>query len=590
VANPEHASLRANLMICPSGRAEWRPLTSGIPDDGFYLWDTRSHSDGAYDLRVVVSDGLSLAAAVIPQPVFVANRPNHPPRVVLVSPSGGEFWSGTREVAWRASDPDGDSITATLYLSSDGGKVWTPFATLEARNGHYPWDTRQVPPGREYQMRIVVSDQWATSEDRCRGAFRLGDRQNHPPQVIFTSPDAQGKLLRGDIVTWIAEDVDDGPLAISLAISDDDGASWRDVADSLFNSGEYVLDSAGLKPGQLYRLRLRASDGVYQVQILSRPFKLARLAEQRPDLTITSPRGGERWSSTEDVRWQASDSMGQSLRIDVELSQDGGQSWTSVVQGLDNIGSYLWDTRNIANGTYLLRITADNGQSRNTEVSEPFVLDNVGRNAPVISVISPRGGDVWSGTREVKWRAFDADGDPITTSLAYSLDMGATWQSLAQGVANTTSYIWDTTTIPNSSRVWLRATASDGRFLSVDLSDGPFAVRNPHAPLVALLSPQDDEQWTGVLCIAWASAQLGSRPVKAKLETSVDAGQTWKLLAADLPCQGNYAWDTAGLAENTQVMIRVSASDGVQSAVDLTARPITVRGNQTLPGLPFYLP
>ena len=613
VSNPDSAPLYASLLFSLAGKANWRPLAIDMPDDGFYLWDTRSYPDGAYDLRVTISDGLSLVSTAFPQPLMISNRPNHPPQVELVSPRGGESWSGVREVSWQAWDVDGDVLTATLYLGLDGGKEWAQIATLDARAGHTLWDTSQAPPGREYQMRIVVSDSWTTTEDISQGAFHLINCQNHPPQVRFISPDPQGKLLRGSIVTWSAEDADNDPLVISLAISDDDGATWRDIASNLFNAGEYALDSSALKPGYPYRLRLRASDGMYEMQARSMPFKLAKLTEQRPELKITSPRGGEKWSNTREVRWQASDSTAQSLRIDVEFSHDGGQSWSTLASGLANTGLYQWDTRGVANGTYLLRLSADNGQTKSSEISEPFVVDNPGQNAPVVSMTCPRGGEIWSGTREITWRVLDADGDLITTTLFYSLDMGNTWHALAQSIPNTGqvllrrtvnekqnlstgSYVWDTTTIPNCDRVWLRATASDGQFWSADLCDGPFVIRNPHAPLVKLLAPRGREQLdkscplAGKQRIVWATAQQTSRPIKVELQISLDAGQTWGLLAASLPPQGSYLWDTSTLSEDSRVIIRVTASDGLQSAIDFTDEPLIVRGNRPRLNLPFYLP
>ena len=587
VSNPGNGPLSASLRLSPAGKADWRPLALDIPNDGFYLWDTRNHPDGTYDLQVTISNGLSLVSAVLPQPLTISNRLNHPPQVELISPQGGEHWSGMREVLWRAWDVDGDVLTATLYLGVDGGREWVQVATLDARAGRILWDTSQAPPGREYQMRIVVSDSQATAEDSSPGTFRLIG--NHPPQARFISPDPQGKLLRGNLVTWVAEDVDGDSLTVSLAVSDDEGVTWKKLVGNLFNAGEYALDLAALKPGHSYRLRLCVSDGLDEVQVYSAPFRLTKLAEMVPEVEIISPRSGEKCVGTQMVRWRASDPAGQSLRVDVEFSRDGGQNWMTLAEGIGNTGMYRWDTRDLANGIYLLRLTADNGQARGSEVSEPFVLDNPGQNAPVVSLTCPKGGEVWSGTREITWRTLDVDGGPVTTTLFYSLDMGNTWQTLAQGLSGK-SYLWDTTTIPNCERVWLRVTASDGRLWSADMCDGPFAVRNPHAPLIKLLAPVGGEQVIGKQRIIWAATQHTGRPIKVKLEVSSDAGQSWSPVAANLPPRGSYLWDTNLLPEGSRVLLRATASDGLQSAIDLTAEPLIVRRGYAGFALPFYLP
>ena len=589
-SSPDGTPLRITLMVRRSGSYDWEPILENAPDDGFYLWDTQSYPEGPCELRITVTDGQSSASATLSDPVAISNRSNHPPRVVLASPKGGESWMGIREILWQAWDRDGDVITATLYLSLDGGQEWDKFASLDARAGTYLWDTSQTFPGRQALVRILVTDGIATAQDTSQGVFSLTNRHTFPPHALFTSPDGSGKLLRGNAVAWMAEDVDGDPLSISLSFTGDGGLTWHDLASGLPGTGEYVLDTRLLKAGSQNRLRLQVSDGVYRIQTLSSPLVLASPAEDKPELKIESPGGGERWSGVQRVQWRASDPMGQSLRLDIELSNDGGRSWTTLAAGLPNTGVYTWDTPRLGNGVYCLRLAADNGQVRSMETSETFVVYNLGRNAPVISVVSPRGGEIWWGTQEVKWRAVDPDGDALTVSLAYSLDVGATWHTLARSIPDVGSYVWDTTSIPNCDLVWLRATVSDGQQTSDDLSDGPFSVRNPRAPVAVLLAPAGGELWTGKQDIAWHVAHDSGRTVKVTLQVSLDMGQSWQTLATDLPWQGAYSWDTSALPENARALVRVYATDGLQSAVATAWEPVTIVGNATLASMPLYVP
>jgi hypothetical protein len=54
-------------------------------------------------------------------------------------------------------------------------------------------------------------------------------------------------------------------------------------------------------------------------------------------------------------------------------------------------------------------------------------------NAPSVTLLEPAGGAVWDGPGpfSVRWRAEDADNDPLTAKVLYSDDGGATWQALA---------------------------------------------------------------------------------------------------------------------------------------------------------------
>jgi hypothetical protein len=115
-----------------------------------------------------------------------------------------------------------------------------------------------------------------------------------------------------------------------------------------------------------------------------------------------------------------------------------------------------------------------------------------GANAPSVNVTSPSGGEVFSGsTITVTWTAGDADGDPLTFSVQYSSDGGASWETVAQDVTGN-SAVLDTINIPSGQpnqsrfRVW----ASDGIHSASDES-ASFTVPN-HAPTVNITLPASD--------------------------------------------------------------------------------------------------
>ena len=585
--DPDGSPLDVSLVMRPSGQLNWQPLASDLADDGFYLWDTTRHPDGEYDLGIKVSDGRSSGWGTLSGAISVVNRRNRPPHVELTSPRGGELWTGIREVTWEAWDPDGDAVTAALHVSADGGKSWDRLGSLDARAGHYIWDTSRSPSGENYLVRAVVSDGFASASDTSPGVFYLTNRQSYPPHVLITSPDASGRLLRRDTVTWIAEDVDGDPLTVRLSVSEDGGLTWREVAHGLSNTGEHFL-GASLRSGCTYQVRVCVSDGIYRVQAISVPFDWGGPEGQLPTLAIEAPRGGERWSGTRIIRWRATDPLGETLRVHIDLSRDGGQSWEGLARNLQDTGSYEWDTTRSANGPCSLRLTADNGRATSRRRSVTVLLDNHGRNAPVISIVRPRGGEVWSGPQEIRWGAWDADGDPLTVRLAYSIDRGHTWHVLAHSLADAGSYIWDTTAVPNAEEMWLRASVSDGQFASRAAGAGPFVVRNRHIPVVRLLTPKGGERWAGKQEISWCTAQ-GPGTIQVSLEMSLDGGKMWQIIASGLPSQGSYLWDTATVPGESLLWIRAVAARHGQSAYHTLWEPIVVCGNPALPRLPFFL-
>jgi hypothetical protein len=297
-------------------------------------------------------------------------------------------------------------------------------------------------------------------------------------------------------------------------------------------------------------------------------------------LVVRAPLAGETWTGTQDVRWDltgvASD---EAATYDIEYSRDAGRSWVTQARGLRNASAYRWDTRAVPNGVYRLRVTATTEVVAARATSAAFSVTNAGRDLPVVSLLQPRGGEVWWGTREVRWRVVGAGQGRVTIGLAYSVDEGANWRPFAGGLANTGSYLWDTTSAPNCERVWLRVSATNDTGATTDVCETPVAVLNPHTPLVALLSPEEGATVAGKLQVRWATAQEPGPRVRVRLEMSLDGGASWQSLAADLPATGSYSWDTTGVRENGAVLLRVVANDGLRDALDMTRRAVIVRGN-----------
>ena len=63
-----------------------------------------------------------------------------------------------------------------------------------------------------------------------------------------------------------------------------------------------------------------------------------------PSIDLTSPVGGEQWyaGSTETITWSTTEGEGAITGVDLDLSTDGGVSWTTMEQGLPDTGSYTW--------------------------------------------------------------------------------------------------------------------------------------------------------------------------------------------------------------------------------------------------------
>jgi len=86
---------------------------------------------------------------------------NVAPTVTVVSPNGGEAWSGTHDIVWTVTDPGTqDTFIADLYYSADNGGNWIPINTVGCSHGMntYSWDTTSYPESDQALIRVEVTD------------------------------------------------------------------------------------------------------------------------------------------------------------------------------------------------------------------------------------------------------------------------------------------------------------------------------------------------------------------------------------------------------------------------------------------------
>jgi hypothetical protein len=111
-----------------------------------------------------------------------------------------------------------------------------------------------------------------------------------------------------------------------------------------------------------------------------------------------------------------------------------------------------------------------------THGTAALITRTVSASTPAVTITSPNGGEnLSSGNVTVNWTASDADGDPLTFSIDYSRDGGATWESVS-GQITTTQATLDLGLLPGTTQGKFRVWVSDGVNTSNDASDGTFSV------------------------------------------------------------------------------------------------------------------
>ncbi|NOT34626.1 MAG: S8 family serine peptidase [Candidatus Eisenbacteria bacterium] len=110
-----------------------------------------------------------------------------------------------------------------------------------------------------------------------------------------------------------------------------------------------------------------------------------------------------------------------------------------------------------------LGTAATTNNASRTDVLGKSIEYLLGRSRPSVVISAPNGGEVFTGSSiTVNYTVTPAGGFSVANrTLHYSLDAGSSWILIDNNVPGATSYNWDISAIPNSTRVLLRLAATD---------------------------------------------------------------------------------------------------------------------------------
>jgi hypothetical protein len=202
---------------------------------------------------------------------------NQAPRVVFQSPQGGERWSKSQTIRWNGTDPDNDTLTYDLFLSSDGVN-WQPLPTggklassgggtsgtqaqaaipdsmkrmLTANSsGSLPnssnwigslrttsksWDTAGIPDGA-YRLKVIATDRASNPVD-AQTVEVISEPFvvcNTPPSLVLTPVPSVGT----DKTVTLSGSASQSLLAVTAVQYRVDGGDWISAVpkDGLFDS------------------------------------------------------------------------------------------------------------------------------------------------------------------------------------------------------------------------------------------------------------------------------------------------------------------------------------------------------------------
>ena len=338
-------------------------------------------------------------------------------------------------------------------------------------------------------------------------------------------------------VTWTV-DASLGPMKIEC--STNNGATWTTVVASTPNTGTYSWTLPNT-PSASCRIRVSeaadgdpadSSDGLFTIA----------------GIRVTSPNGGEQLivGSQHTITWVTA---GGYPTVRIELSQNGGSVWETIIASTANTGSYLWTVPAAIFSQGLIRVS-DSADGVPADASD-VVFSTIA--VPFIQVTRPNGGEIW----EPGWAVHIYYNDNITENFVkveLSADGGSYWTTLDSFAVSNGIFSWTVSNSPSTACLVRVSETFTG--IPVDTSDAPFTITGFQvtAPNGVQLEPGDPQT------ITWNT--IGSYP-DVKIEFSANSGQTWETVTESAANSGSFPW-TVPEVTTYQALIRVSdPADGL---------------------------
>jgi hypothetical protein len=188
-----------------------------------------------------------------------------------------------------------------------------------------------------------------------------------------------------------------------------------------------------------------------------------------PTITVVSPNGSENWAigTTQTITWS---SVGVTGKVRIQLSRNGGTTWTTIISSTPNDGSQAWTVVGPATTQARIRVVS---------ISAPAVFDISDANftiAQSITVVSPNGSENWAigTTQTITWSSVGVTGK---VRIQLSRNGGTTWTTIISSTPNDGSQAWKVTgPAKTEARIKVISISTPTVF---DISDANFIITGP---------------------------------------------------------------------------------------------------------------
>ncbi len=504
----EHTSGDVKIELSRTNGSTWQTLTESTNDDGDFEWKVAGPPTNECLIRIRDVDGQATDTS---DGIFAIRGT---PNIVLTMPNGGERWdiNATHNIRWTSEYVQG---TVKIDVSHDNGNVWTAIANDATNNGSYAWLV-SGPETTAALIRVSATD--GSASDTSDAPFAIVA----PPFITITMPNGGEVWTVGQTekIGWFSDKI---TQKLQIELSRDNGSTWTLLAES--DAASDTIQHVVTGPATIQALvRIKTEDG----SVADMSDSLFSILEPK-SITVTSPNGGEKWivGSTHKITWNSSFI---SSDIKIELTRNNGAEWETLSPTEANDGVYEWTVTEPISAQCLVRLSSTDGEATDRS-DNPFTISE----KPMISILSPNGGEVWSigSNQSINWTSVNTSG---AVKIELSRDNGATWEALTDSTKDDGAFEL-TVDGPVSDNCLVMV--SDVNGTPYDVSETFFRIDEPLS--VTVLTPNGGEVWRiGTQQeITWTAENVSDT---LHIQLSRDNGSTWEILTTEAGNTGSWTW------------------------------------------------
>ena len=333
-----------------------------------------------------------------------------------------------------------DSLGVVISTDSDVDWSLTAFDNWEKR------EYTETAPGAAVNVTIYIAGKEIVNANNNTyiDLFRVASA----PTIKVTAPVTGDAWYIGasEDITWTSVDISPN---IDIHYSTN-GTDWAPVATNIADSGTYNWNPIPNDPSSQAQVRVRETGGG-GVSDESGQFSIA----VGDSINVEKPSTGDTWyySSTNEIVWNYGPLVLPVNDVDLEYSDDGGTTWTTIAigVGLDS-KTYNWTIPDVVSSNCLVRV-----RQQTTLICGESGVFTI--SPPSLSVTSPSGGETWyfGDYENITWTS--TSGISGNVDIDYSTN-GVTgpWGEIIDNQPNSGSYPW---TIPNDDSSSCRVRISE---------------------------------------------------------------------------------------------------------------------------------